>query len=100
MDPSWPKEARVDAFYERGSPEHMRRYCPLFTFAVSGLGLMNNVICVYVVGKISEIGGREGWFQDNLNKSRLDRYYLVLAGLSALNLIIFIPLASLQKYQY
>ncbi|KAL8517320.1 hypothetical protein ACS0TY_015525 [Phlomoides rotata] len=70
----------VDAFYERGSPEHIRRYCPLFTFAVSGLGLMNSVICVYVVGKISEIGGREGWFQDNLNKSRLDRYYLVLAG--------------------
>ncbi|KAL8526727.1 hypothetical protein ACS0TY_015796 [Phlomoides rotata] len=90
----------VDAFYERGSPDPLRHYCPHFTYAVSGLGLMYSVICVYVVGKISEIGGREGWFQDSLNKSRLDRYYLVLAGFGALNLIIFIPLAFLyQKHQ-
>ncbi|KAL8526733.1 hypothetical protein ACS0TY_015801 [Phlomoides rotata] len=78
----------------------MRRYCPRFTYAVSGPGLMYSVISVYVVGKISEIGGREGWFQDSLNKSRLDRYYLVLAGLSALNLIIFIPLAFHDQKQY
>ncbi|KAL8526732.1 hypothetical protein ACS0TY_015800 [Phlomoides rotata] len=90
----------VDAFYERGSPDPLRHYCPHFTYAVSGLGLMYSVISVYVVGKISETGGREGWFQDSLNKSRLDRYYLALAGLSALNLIIFIPLAFLnQKHQ-
>ncbi|KAL8517303.1 hypothetical protein ACS0TY_015513 [Phlomoides rotata] len=89
----------VDAFYKIESLESMRRYWGHFTDTVSGLGLMYSVICVYVVGKISERGGRQSWFQDSLNNSRLDRYYLMLAGLSALNLIIFIPLASIcQKY--
>ncbi|KAL8526717.1 hypothetical protein ACS0TY_015787 [Phlomoides rotata] len=67
----------VVAFYKRGSPEGMKQYCEHFADAVSGLGLVYNVIYVRIVGKISEMGGREGWFQDNLNKSRLDLYYLV-----------------------
>ncbi|KAL8517310.1 hypothetical protein ACS0TY_015519 [Phlomoides rotata] len=89
----------VVAFYKRGSPEGMKRYCEHFADAVSGLGLVYSVISVRIVGKISEMGGREGWFQDNLNKSRLDLYYWALAGLSALNLLVFFPLVSLHRYK-
>lgn len=89
----------VVAFYKRGSPVDMKRYCGHFADAVSGLGLMCSVLSVYIVGKMSEIGGREGWFHYSLNKSRLDRYYWVLGGLSALNLLIFFPLISLHRYK-
>lgn len=48
----------VEAFYKRESPKAMAGYCKHFAGAVSGLGLMYSVLTVYIVGNVSEIGGR------------------------------------------
>lgn len=92
-------EKSVAAFFEDQSPECMRSYLRHFSRGVSGLGFMCSVLSVFVVGKISEKGGGKNWFQSTLNKSRLDRYYWVLAGLSLVNLVVFVGVAWCYRYQ-
>ncbi|GER55816.1 major facilitator superfamily protein [Striga asiatica] len=92
-------EKGVGKFYEDQSPESMRRYLELFTKGVSGLGFVFGVVSVYAVGKVSERRGGKNWFQYTLNRSRLDRYYWVLAGLSSANLVVFAFVASFYRYK-
>ncbi|KAL8517295.1 hypothetical protein ACS0TY_015506 [Phlomoides rotata] len=61
----------LDAFYRMESPKVMIGDFKHFADAVSGLGLMYSVPFVYVVEKMSEIGGRQSWFQDYKNKLNL-----------------------------
>ncbi|KAH6769239.1 hypothetical protein C2S51_014575 [Perilla frutescens var. frutescens] len=89
----------VEEFYKDQAPQHLKaklkndentkRYLKSAVDFVCGLGFWAGVLSVYVVGKLSEIGGKPNWFQYTLNMSRLDRYYWVLAGLSAVNLVVF-----------
>ncbi|KAL2533843.1 Protein NRT1/PTR FAMILY 5.5 [Abeliophyllum distichum] len=87
------------AFFKDQAPKSMRNYLQYSTTGVSGLGFMGSVLSVYVVGKVSEKGGRQNWFQYTLNKSRLDRYYWVLAALGSVNLIVYIFIASSYRYK-
>lgn len=93
----------IEEFYTDQAPQHLRnklegtdpngaatkRYLKTAVDFVCGLGFVFGMLSVYVVGKLSEIGGNPNWFQYTLNKSRLDRYYWVLAGLSGVNLVVF-----------
>ncbi|KAL8039207.1 hypothetical protein ABFX02_10G019800 [Erythranthe guttata] len=92
-------EKSVAAFYKCQSPECMKKYLEYFTKGVFGLGYMCSVLSVYVVGKVSERGGKRNWFQFTLNRSRLDRYYWVLAGLGSVNLVFFVVVASCYRYK-
>ena len=65
----------IDCFFSDHIPASMRHYSQFFTCGVIGIGTMGSVLSVYVVGKVSESGGKPSWFQDTLNKSRLDNYY-------------------------
>ncbi|KAL3839419.1 hypothetical protein ACJIZ3_024010 [Penstemon smallii] len=92
-------EQSVVAFYKDQAPDSMKNILEKLTTAVTGLGYMCSVLSVYVVGKISEMGGRPNWFQFTLNRSRLDRYYWVLAGLSSVNLVVYILVAPFYRYK-
>ncbi|KAL3839417.1 hypothetical protein ACJIZ3_024008 [Penstemon smallii] len=92
-------EKSVIAFYDVQAPQSMKNYLEYLTKAVTGLGFICSVLSVYVVGKISERGGSPNWFQFTLNRSRLDRYYWVLAGLSSVNLVVYILVASFYRYK-
>ncbi|KAL3840337.1 hypothetical protein ACJIZ3_024928 [Penstemon smallii] len=92
-------EKGISEFYLKEAPNSMKKYFSYFTKGVSGLGFMFSVLSVYVVGKISESGGKPNWFQFTLNRSRLDRYYWVLAALSCFNLLMFKLVASRYKYK-
>ncbi|XP_047983532.1 protein NRT1/ PTR FAMILY 5.5-like [Salvia hispanica] len=89
----------VSVYYRDQSPGSVENYLVNFIRGVTGLGYMCSALSVYVVGKISEKGGRTNWFQHSLNRSRLDRYYWVLAGLSLLNLVVFVFVASFYRYK-
>ncbi|XP_073155887.1 protein NRT1/ PTR FAMILY 5.5-like [Henckelia pumila] len=92
-------EKSVSEFFKDQAPQSMTNYLEIFSKGVSGLGFMCNVLSVHVVGKISEKGGKPNWFQHTLNRSRLDRYYWVLAGLSAVNLVVYILVAFSYRYK-
>ena len=83
----------IDQFFTTQAPTSMSRYMKLFSQGVIGAGTVGSVLSVYVVGKVSERGGRPNWFQDTLNKSRLDNYYWTLTVLSSINLILYVLVA-------
>lgn len=84
-------EKSVAEFHEQEAPNiPERQWLEVFTQGVSGLGYMCSVLSVYAVGKRSAKGGEPGWFEFTLNRSRLDRYYWVLAGLSSVSLVVFV----------
>ncbi|XP_047309622.1 protein NRT1/ PTR FAMILY 5.5-like [Impatiens glandulifera] len=77
----------------------MQGHIAHFGIGVTGMGQMGSVLAVYVAGKVSEKGGKTGWFQHTLNKSRLDKYYWTLAWLSAVNLGVYVVMVLLYSYQ-
>ncbi|KAL2484755.1 Protein NRT1/PTR FAMILY 5.5 [Abeliophyllum distichum] len=77
----------VENLFPDEIPLSRRKYLIHFAHGASGVGTVSGVLSVYVVGKISEIGGKN-WFQYTLNRSRLDRYYWTLSALGALNIIV------------
>ncbi|KAM4078834.1 hypothetical protein ACB094_09G070100 [Castanea mollissima] len=83
----------IDQFFTTQAPTSMTRYLKLFSYGVIGAGTVGSVLSVYVVSKVSERGGRQSWFQDTLNKSRLDNYYWTLTVLSSVNLILYVLVA-------
>nr|XP_023870579.1 protein NRT1/ PTR FAMILY 5.5-like isoform X1 [Quercus suber]XP_023870580.1 protein NRT1/ PTR FAMILY 5.5-like isoform X1 [Quercus suber]XP_023870581.1 protein NRT1/ PTR FAMILY 5.5-like isoform X1 [Quercus suber] len=83
----------IDQFFTNQAPASMSRYLKLFSHGVIGAGTVGSVLSVYVVGKVSERKGRPNWFQDTLNKSRLDNYYWTLTVLSSINLILYVLVA-------
>lgn len=97
----------LDSFFQRGAtmfvehqaPVSMRKYLDYFNNAVTGLGFMFGALTVHVVARVTQIGGTS-WFMHTLNMSRLDKYYWLLAVLSALNLLIFIFVNSFYRYDY
>ncbi|KAL1545511.1 hypothetical protein AAHA92_22229 [Salvia divinorum] len=89
----------MSAYYRDQSPGSVENYLVNFIRGVTGLGYMCSALSVYVVGKISEKGGRTNWFQHTLNRSRLDYYYWVLAVLSLLNLAVFVFVALFYRYR-
>nr|XP_023919455.1 protein NRT1/ PTR FAMILY 5.5-like [Quercus suber]XP_023919456.1 protein NRT1/ PTR FAMILY 5.5-like [Quercus suber]XP_023919457.1 protein NRT1/ PTR FAMILY 5.5-like [Quercus suber]POF01626.1 protein nrt1/ ptr family 5.5 [Quercus suber] len=89
----------IDQFFTNQAPASMSRYSKLFRHGVIGTGTVGSVLSVYVVGKFSERGGRTNWFQDTLNKSRLDNYYWTLTVLSSINLFLYILVALQYTYR-
>lgn len=87
-------EMSVSGFFSDKATESMKKYIVLMTKAISGLGIIASVLSVYIVGRVSERGGRTNWFQETLNKSRLDNYYWVLAVLTAANFVWYIIIAT------
>ncbi|CAL5420260.1 unnamed protein product [Camellia sinensis] len=77
----------------------MRTYAVHFGVGVTGLGYIGSVLSVYVAGKVSERGGKQSWFQDTLNHSRLDKYYWTLAWLTAVNLGLYIVVALFYSFR-
>ncbi|XP_028064919.1 protein NRT1/ PTR FAMILY 5.5-like [Camellia sinensis] len=88
----------VAIFIDQVGPS-MRAYVIHFGFGVVGLGSIGSVLSVYVAGKVSERGGKQSWFQDTLNHSRLDKYYWTLAWLSAVNLGLYIVTALFYRFR-
>ncbi|XP_043723286.1 protein NRT1/ PTR FAMILY 5.5-like [Telopea speciosissima] len=80
-------------------PVSIKAYMNSFVEAVFGLGIICSILFVYVTDKVSEKGGRQGWFQYTLNKSRLDNYYWTLAALSSITLVLFLVIACCHSYK-
>ncbi|KAJ0459953.1 putative proton-dependent oligopeptide transporter family, MFS transporter superfamily [Helianthus annuus] len=89
----------ITGFFRHQTPESLHKYLMYFTKGVLGLGSMASVLSVYIVEKVSENNGKRNWFQYTLNQSRLDRYYWVLAALSAVNLVVYVFVALFYKYK-
>lgn len=87
-------ENSISGFFSNEASSLMTKNILYMTQGITGMGIVGSVLSVYIVGRVSERGGRTNWFQETLNRSRLDNYYWVLAVLSAANFVWYVFAAT------
>ncbi|CAN6486180.1 unnamed protein product [Victoria cruziana] len=89
--------AKIEFFYDQ-APEPMKSLGTSYFTSTLGVGNFFSSFLLKTVSKVTRHGGKGGWIRDNLNVSRLDNYFGLLAVVSAVNFIYF--LAASRYYVY
>ncbi|XP_068669445.1 protein NRT1/ PTR FAMILY 5.7-like [Aristolochia californica] len=84
-------------FYDQ-VPETMRSLGIAFYLSVIGASNFLTSLLITMVDHVTKEIGGSSWFAKDLNNSRLDNFYWLLAAMGGINLCIFTFLAS--KYSY
>ncbi|KAK9289856.1 hypothetical protein L1049_008016 [Liquidambar formosana] len=83
-------------FYDQ-VPDSMRSLGIAFYLSVIGAANFLSSLLITIVDHATEKGGRS-WFGKDLNSSRLDKFYWLLAAINVVNLGIYVVLA--RRYSY
>ncbi|MCO5583798.1 hypothetical protein L7F22_037712 [Adiantum nelumboides] len=86
---------QLEFFYGEVS-EAMQSLSTSFFIAELGIGSWISSLLVTIVRHVT--GFENGWITDNINRSKIDYFYWLLAILSALNFLLFLICASLHRY--
>ncbi|CAI9298002.1 unnamed protein product [Lactuca saligna] len=89
---------QLEFFYDQ-APDSMRSLCAALQLTITALGSYVSALLVTIVTIISTRGGGAGWITDNLNYGHLDYFFWLLAGLSFVNLGVFVVLARRHTYR-
>ncbi|KAL5554162.1 hypothetical protein UlMin_041563 [Ulmus minor] len=87
---------QLEFFYDQ-SPDAMRSLCSAFSLLTTSLGNYLSSLILTLVTYFSTKGGNVGWITDNLNEGHLDYFFWLLAGLSLLNMLVYIVCAKKYK---
>ncbi|XP_045824159.1 protein NRT1/ PTR FAMILY 8.3-like isoform X1 [Trifolium pratense] len=88
---------QLEFFYDQ-SPDAMRSLCSALALLTTSLGNYLSSFILTVVTYFTTQGGNPGWIPaDNLNKGHLDYFFWLLAGLSIVNMLVYI--VSAKKYR-
>ncbi|CAI9774703.1 unnamed protein product [Fraxinus pennsylvanica] len=87
---------QLEFFYDQ-SPDAMRSLCSAFSLFTTSLGNYLSSFILTVVTSLTTRGGNPGWIPDNLNKGHLDYFYWLLAGLSFVNMVVYVLCAKIFK---
>ncbi|KAJ6699535.1 OLIGOPEPTIDE TRANSPORTER-RELATED [Salix purpurea] len=83
-------------FYDQ-VPDSMRSLGIAFYLSVIGASNFLSSLLITAVDHVAEKNGKS-WFGKDLNSSRLDNFYWLLAGMTAANLFVYVLLA--RRYSY
>ncbi|KAF7845440.1 protein NRT1/ PTR FAMILY 5.6-like [Senna tora] len=83
-------------FYDQ-VPDSMRSLGIALYLSVIGAANFLSSVVISIVDGVTEKGGKS-WFGKDLNSSRLDRFYWLLAGITTVNLCVFVFVA--RRYSY
>jgi peptide/histidine transporter 3/4 len=83
-------------FYEQ-APDTMRSFCSALALLTNSLGNYLSSLIVTIVDYITTEDGNSGWIPNNLNKGHLDYFFWLLAGLSFVNMLVYIVYAKKYK---
>ncbi|KAF5737194.1 protein NRT1/ PTR FAMILY 5.6 [Tripterygium wilfordii] len=83
-------------FYDQ-VPDSMRSLGIAFYLSVMGTANFLSSLLITIVDRVTEKSG-QSWFGKDLNSCRLDKFYWLLAGMVAVNLCIYVPIA--RRYSY
>lgn len=87
---------QLEFFYDQ-SPDAMRSLCSAFSLLTTSLGNYLSSLILTIVTYFTTRDGSVGWIPDNLNEGHLDYFFWLLAGLSFLNMLVYIVCA--RKYK-
>nr|XP_043637425.1 protein NRT1/ PTR FAMILY 8.3-like [Erigeron canadensis] len=86
---------QLEFFYDEAT-DGMKSVCGALFLSEIGIGSWVNSALVKIVEKATGTG-HNGWLRDDLNESKLDYYYLILSGISTVNLFVYIWVARRYK---
>ncbi|CAA0841894.1 Protein NRT1/ PTR FAMILY 7.3 [Striga hermonthica] len=84
-------------FFNAQAPDGLKSFGSALCMTSISLGNYVSSLLVSIVMKISTVDNMPGWIPGNLNKGHLDRFYFLLAGLTAVDLIVYIGCAIWYK---
>lgn len=87
-----------ELFYDQ-MPEALRSLGAAAYISIVGVGSFVSNAVIVVVEAVTSRGGGEKWLGNNLNRAHLDEFYWVMAGLSALNLGVYLWIAKCYVYK-
>lgn len=84
-------------FYDQ-VPDSMRSLGIAFYLSVNGAANFLSSLLITIVDWISKKSSGKSWFGEDLNSSRLDNFYWLIAGIVAVDLFVYVLLA--RRYTY
>lgn len=86
-------------FFNSQAPDGLKSFGSALCMTSISLGNYVSSLLVAIVMKISTRNeGMLGWIPGNLNMGHLDRFYFLLAALTAADLLVYIAMARWYKY--
>ncbi|XP_047089525.1 protein NRT1/ PTR FAMILY 8.3-like isoform X2 [Lolium rigidum] len=89
---------QLEFFYDQ-APDAMRSLCAAFALVTVSAGSYLSSIILTLVAYLTTQGGNPGWIPDNLNEGHLDRFFWLIAGISFVNLLLYIVCAMRYRYK-
>ncbi|KAL4342594.1 hypothetical protein GQ457_08G025540 [Hibiscus cannabinus] len=84
-------------FFNAQTPDRLKSFGSALCMTSISLGNYVSSLLVTMVMKISTEDNMPGWIPGNLNKGHLDRFYFLLAGLTTIDLLVYIACARWYK---
>ncbi|CAI9095432.1 OLC1v1031386C1 [Oldenlandia corymbosa var. corymbosa] len=84
-------------FFNAQAPDGLKSFGSALCMTSISLGNYVSSLLVSIVMKISTKGDMSGWIPVNLNSGHLDNFYFLLAGLTILDLVLYIACARWYK---
>ncbi|KAJ1399957.1 Proton-dependent oligopeptide transporter family [Sesbania bispinosa] len=85
-------------FYEQ-APDAMRSFCSALALLTNSMGNYLSSLILIIVDYLTTEDGSSGWITDNLNEGHLNYFFWLLAGLSFLNMLVYIVYARRYKHK-
>ncbi|KAG2710330.1 hypothetical protein I3760_04G021600 [Carya illinoinensis] len=87
----------MQEFFYNEVPVRMRTMGFALYTSVFGVGSFLSAISISLVEIFTSTKGRHSWFSDNMNEACLDKFYWLLALLSALSFLLYVVLCKCYK---
>ncbi|KAK6119265.1 hypothetical protein DH2020_046991 [Rehmannia glutinosa] len=85
-------------FFNGQAPDGLKSFGSALSMTSISLGNYVSSLIVTIVMKVSTSDDMPGWIPRDLNLGHLDRFYYLLAGLTAADLVVYIVCAKWYKY--
>ncbi|KAJ0614881.1 putative proton-dependent oligopeptide transporter family, PTR2 family proton/oligopeptide symporter [Helianthus annuus] len=89
---------QLEFFYDEAT-DGMKSVCGALFLSEVGVGSWVNSALVKIVQWATGTG-ENGWLKDDLNESKLDYYYAIVAGISVANLFLYVLVARRYKSRH
>lgn len=84
-------------FFNAQAPDGLKSFGSALCMTSISLGNYVSSLLLTMVMKISTVDHMPGWVPGNLNKGHLDRFYFLLAGLTTMDLVVYVACAKWYK---
>ncbi|KAL6492743.1 hypothetical protein OROGR_033120 [Orobanche gracilis] len=85
-------------FFNSQAPDGLKSFGSALSMTSISLGNYVSSLIVTIVMKVSTLDDMPGWIPRNLNRGRLDRFYYLLAALTAADFVVYVVCARWYKY--